>query len=72
MARRKQHIDDILQSWKYETEEVSVRIVPGVDKRDVLQMRVDLGVLQLEVAGRPTNRISTCCSPKRCTPASAS
>ena len=53
MARRKQHIDDLLQSWKYETDEVSVRIVPGVDKRDVLQMRVDMGLLQLEVSGRP-------------------
>lgn len=53
MARRKQHIDDILQGWKYEADEVSVRIVPGLDKRDVMQMRVDMGVLQLEITGRP-------------------
>ncbi|MCA9269233.1 MAG: UvrB/UvrC motif-containing protein [Planctomycetales bacterium] len=53
MGRRKKHIDDLLLDWPYKQDEVSVRIVPGVDRRDVLQMRVDMGVLQLEVSGRP-------------------
>lgn len=47
------NIDRILREWPYDPEDVHVRMVQGDDKRRVLQMRVDLGVLQLEVAGRP-------------------
>lgn len=50
---RKKHIDDILQHWQYDPDEVSVRIVKGKDGREVLQMRVDMGLLQLEIEGRP-------------------
>lgn len=32
---------------------INARVVRGDDGREVVQMRVDLGVLQLEVAGRP-------------------
>lgn len=48
-----EHIDDILNSWPYEPSTLSVRIRKGRDGRDVLQMRLDLGMLQLETAGRP-------------------
>ena len=51
--RKQEHIDHILSNWPFESEEVSVRIVPGADGRDVLQMRVEMGLLQLEVTGRP-------------------
>src|SRR5436190_1974115 len=47
------HIDHILQSWPYEPSTLSVRIRQGADGRDVLQMRLDLGLLQLETEGRP-------------------
>jgi len=57
MPRRKKHIDDILQDWKFDPEEVSVRLVKGHDRRDVIQMRVDMGVLQLEVDGRPDGEL---------------
>ncbi|HEX4131345.1 MAG TPA: UvrB/UvrC motif-containing protein [Pirellulales bacterium] len=50
---RQPHIDAILRNWAYEPGEVSVRLVRGGDGREVLQMRVDLGVLQLEVDHRP-------------------
>jgi hypothetical protein len=54
MARRRaQHLDHILREWAYDPETVSVRLVAGGDGRDVIQMRVDLGVLQLETTGRP-------------------
>lgn len=56
MARklsRKANIDGILKGWPYEPEGVSVRLAIGKDGREVLQMRVDLGVLQLETTGRP-------------------
>jgi hypothetical protein len=48
-----EHIDDVLKSWAYEPDTLSVRIVHGSDGRDVLQMRIDMGVLQLEMEGRP-------------------
>jgi hypothetical protein len=32
---------------------MQVRIIPGADGREKLQMRVDLGLLQMELSGRP-------------------
>ncbi len=52
MARAK-HIDQILRHWAYKPTTVSARICSGADGRDVLQMRVDMGLLQMEVDGRP-------------------
>ncbi len=52
MARR-QHIDHILRSWSHQHGEVAARIVRGDDGRDVLQMRLEMGLLQMEVEGRP-------------------
>lgn len=46
-------ISHILEDWEYRPDEISVRIVRGDDGRDKIQMRVDLGVLQMEMAGRP-------------------
>ncbi|MDZ4783798.1 MAG: UvrB/UvrC motif-containing protein [Planctomycetia bacterium] len=50
---RKQDIDSILKNWTFEPGEVAARIVRGSDGRDVLQMRIEMGIIQLEVAGRP-------------------
>jgi hypothetical protein len=47
------HIDTALQGWGYEPGSVQARLVQGGDGRTVIQMRVDLGVLQLETVGRP-------------------
>lgn len=52
MARR-HDIDRILQQWPYQPGEVSARIVRGSDGRELVQMRVEMGVLQLEVQDRP-------------------
>src|SRR6185369_10594381 len=52
MAKR-HDIDRILQEWAYEPGEISARLVRAADGREVLQMRVEMGVLQLEAAGRP-------------------
>lgn len=49
----KRDLDDILGDWPYEPRTVSARLVRAADGRDVLQMRVELGVLQMEVTGRP-------------------
>lgn len=52
MARSK-HIDDILRSWSYDPTSIRARVCRGADGRKVLQMRVDMGLLQMELDGRP-------------------
>jgi hypothetical protein len=51
--KRQPHLDDILQEWTFDPSTLNVRLVKGKDGRDVIQMRVDMGVLQLETTGRP-------------------
>lgn len=46
-------IRDILQDWPFEPGVVSARLLTADDGRELLQMRVDMGVLQMEVTGRP-------------------
>lgn len=46
-------ITTILSGWDYEADELQVRIVAGEDGRDKVQMRIDLGLIQMELAGRP-------------------
>lgn len=48
-------IDDAIQGWPYDPEHGTVlaREVRAHDGRTVLQIRVELGILQLEVGGRP-------------------
>jgi hypothetical protein len=49
-------ITPILAGWDHDPDDLQVRIIPGDDGRDKLQMRLDLGVLQMELAGRPDGR----------------
>ncbi|MGI9455553.1 MAG: UvrB/UvrC motif-containing protein [Aeoliella sp.] len=53
MSDTPQHLDDLFADWPYEFGEVVARIVPGADGRDVVQLRIDMGMLQLETADRP-------------------
>ena len=46
-------LDDMLRDWPYEPSSVSVRKAKGKDGRDIIQMRIEMGVLQLETVGRP-------------------
>lgn len=50
---RADNIDDILRKWPYDPDSVSVRVCKGGDGRQILQMRIDMGLMQLEVEGRP-------------------
>ncbi len=52
MARRKD-IDDLLAEWPYQPGDVMARLMKASDGRQIIQMRVDMGVLQLEVDKRP-------------------
>jgi UvrB/uvrC motif len=51
--KRRSHIDDLLSKWAFDPTTLNVRLVKGKDGRDVIQMRVDMGILQLETTGRP-------------------
>ncbi len=46
-------ISPILDSWHFDPDQPVVRIIVGDDGRERVQMRVDLGVLQMEMSGRP-------------------
>ncbi len=47
------NLDEVLSSWPFEPGSVSVRLVNITRERQVIQMRIELGILQLETTGRP-------------------
>jgi hypothetical protein len=53
MSKRPQHLDYLLSEWAFAPGQVLVRQIQGEDGRDLLQMRIDLGILQMETKGRP-------------------
>ncbi|MFN0012721.1 MAG: hypothetical protein ACKVS8_13875 [Phycisphaerales bacterium] len=46
-------LSSMLRDWPYEPGKINVRLIPGDDGDDRVQMRLDLGVLQMRVDGRP-------------------
>jgi hypothetical protein len=46
-------ISRLVKDWVFDPGKPQVRRVTGADGRDLLQMRVDLGLMQLETTGRP-------------------
>jgi len=48
-----QDLTHILEGWDYDPDDVRVRLVEGEDGCRKVQLRVDLGVLQMEMDGRP-------------------
>jgi hypothetical protein len=53
-----EHIDDALRGWEHTPGAVQARLVQGGDGRQVIQMRVELGILQLEMRGRPDGTLA--------------
>lgn len=51
--KRELHLDELLREWEFDPQNLSVRLTKGDDDRDVIQMRVDLGILQMETTDRP-------------------
>ena len=49
-------ITPVLRGWDYEPGTINVRKVSGLDGSPKLQMRQDLGLLQMEMTGRPDGR----------------
>src|SRR5882762_3119286 len=46
-------LNTVLKDWPHEPGMIKVRKITGFDGRDKLQLRIDLGVLQMEMTGRP-------------------
>jgi hypothetical protein len=46
-------IDAALEGWEYKPGVVQARLVQAADGRQVIQLRIDLGLLQLETTDRP-------------------
>ena len=46
-------LNSLLQDWPHESGSIKVRKILGLDGREKLQLRIDLGILQMEMTGRP-------------------
>jgi len=53
MSKRPQNLDHLLSDWAFSPGQILVRQIQGEDGRDLLQMRIDMGILQMETNGRP-------------------
>ena len=56
MSAMNSDISTLLNGWDYEPSRVKARWIVGRDGRLKIQLRLDLGVLQMEVEGRPDGR----------------
>ena len=43
----------VLKSWEFDPEDICARRIVGLDNREKLQVRFELGILQMELTGRP-------------------
>jgi len=50
---QRQDLDHIFREWPYESGVISARLIRTANGRDVIQMRIEMGLLQMEVSGRP-------------------
>lgn len=55
-AARPLDLTPLLAGWEFRPGEIAVRYVAGLDGREKLQLRIDLGVMQLELDGRPDGK----------------
>ncbi len=46
-------LGNLLRDWPYEAGQITVRVIEGDDGEPKVQMRLDLGMIQMEVSGRP-------------------
>jgi hypothetical protein len=49
-------ISSILSDWPYLPDDITVRVIEGDDGARKIQLRLDLGILQMEFDGRPDGR----------------
>jgi hypothetical protein len=53
MSGKRQDIDFILHQWPFKPGVVATRLIRTPDGREVIQMRIEMGLLQMETTGRP-------------------
>lgn len=46
-------LDNLLEDWPHEPGHIKVRKIVGNNQKEKLQLRIDLGLIQMEVDGRP-------------------
>ncbi len=46
-------IYDILKNWSYEQGKLNARLIEADDGRPLIQIRIELGLIQMEMTGRP-------------------
>ena len=46
-------LNELLGDWPHEPGQIKVRKILGADGKEKLQLRIDLGLIQMEMAGRP-------------------
>src|SRR5436190_16846055 len=46
-------LNDLLRDWPHEPGQIKVRKILGSDGKEKIQLRIDLGLIQMEVSGRP-------------------
>lgn len=46
-------ISRVLEGWEFDPERISVRLIQGDDGREKVQLRIDMGLMQMERDGRP-------------------
>ena len=56
-----QDLNDLLEGWPHEPGHIKVRKISGSDGSQKLQLRLDLGLIQMEMHGRPDGQ-----RPKNC------
>lgn len=49
-------IDKILKDWPFDPLTISARLIDGEDGTKKIQMRIDLGLIQMEYSGRPDGK----------------
>ena len=48
-----QDLNDLLEDWSHEPGQIKVRKIMGSDGKEKVQLRLDLGLIQMEMSGRP-------------------
>ena len=46
-------LNDLLRDWPHEPGMIKVRKILGTDGKEKLQLRIDLGLIQMETRGEP-------------------
>jgi hypothetical protein len=46
-------LQPLLDDWQYDPEKLCVRRIKGEDGREKIQLRIEMGILQMEISGRP-------------------